>query len=437
MFSYHLRMALKSLRRNPILSTVMIGAIGLGIGVSTTFVTAHYVLSMNPQPQKNDILFYVELDSWDPNRPWSDNDPTKAPNQITYRDMTGIMKSKIPTHQGGSFKASLYVHPDPKIGRPFKVISRMCFSDFFNLFDVPFEYGAGWDRKADSGPDPVVVLSQETNQKLFGGENSVGRMVRIEDRNFKVAGVLKPWHPLPKYYDPHNGQFEKSEELYLPFEFFRSFEVRSAGNTSNWKYYDGDSFQAFLDSESIWIQFWVQLDTPAQKEAYADFLKSYVTEQKALGRMQRPINNKLFSVQEWLDEIEVVPEEATSLMIIALLFLVVCSLNLVGVLLGKFLSRAPEVSVRRALGASKVMIFTQYLIECEVVGLLGGGLGILLAMLGLHGVNLLFQDTFSFSLDGRMLGVSALLALIAGLISGMYPAWRICSIPPAVYLKEQ
>ena len=61
MFSYHLRMATKSLRRNPVLSVLMIGAIGLGIGVSTTFVTAHYMLSMNPIPQKSEVLHYVEL----------------------------------------------------------------------------------------------------------------------------------------------------------------------------------------------------------------------------------------------------------------------------------------------------------------------------------------------------------------------------------------
>jgi cell division protein FtsX len=82
----------------------------------------------------------------------------------------------------------------------------MCFSDFFPLFDVPFEYGNGWDRRADRAPEPVAVLGYKTNQKLFGGENSVGRSVRVEDRDFKVVGVLKTWRPLPKYYDPHNGR---------------------------------------------------------------------------------------------------------------------------------------------------------------------------------------------------------------------------------------
>ncbi len=437
MLAYQLRMAAKSLRRNPVLSILMIGAVGLGIGVSTTFVTAHYILSMDPIPEKSSVLYYVEMDNWDPNRPWNDSDPTEAPNQITYRDMAGIMKSTIPTFQGGSFKASLYIHPEAKIGRPYKALGRMCFSDFFKLFDLPFEYGGGWDRQAEKGPDPVVVLDHETNQKLFGGENSVGRQVQIEDRHFKVVGVLKPWRPLPKFYDTHNSPFAEPEDIYLPFEFGRIFEVYSAGNTSNWKRYEGDSYQAFLDSESIWIQMWVQLDSAEQKEAYMDFLNAYVHTQKAVGRMQRPMNNKLFSVKEWLKEAEAVPEMATSLVVISLLFLVVCSLNLIGILLGKFLARAPEVSVRRAMGASRASVFFQHLVECEVVGLLGGLLGIFFSTLGLKWINSIFENLFESGLDANMLAVAVALALLSGLIAGLYPAWRICSIAPAAYLKEQ
>jgi putative ABC transport system permease protein len=377
------------------------------------------------------------MDSWDPNRGWDDDDPTSVPDQITYRDMLGIMESDIPTHQGGSFKSSVFVHPDPEIGRPYKVLSRMCFSDFFHLFNVPFEYGTAWEDHADAGPEPVVVLDHETNQKLFGGEDSVGRRIRVEDRNFTVVGVLKPWRPFPKYYDPHNGAFETPENIYLPFEYFRLLKVRSAGNTSNWKSFDWDNWDEYTASEAIWIQYWVQLDSENQKDAYMNFLDSYVRGQKELGRMQRPLNNKLLSVMQWLDDQEVVPEESTSLMVVSLLFLIVCSLNLVGILLGKFLSRTPEVSVRRALGASRRAIFLQHIVECEAVGILGGVLGIFLAMGGLLAINRLFEGTFSFGLDANMLALAVLLSLIAGLIAGVYPAWRVCSIPPATYLNQQ
>ncbi len=437
MLWYQVRIALKSLRRNPVLSALMICAVALGVGVSTTFVTGYYIFSLNPIPEKSDVLFYVQMDNWDPAKPWRDDDPKAVPDQITYRDMVEIMKSDIPTHQGGSFKASLFVHPDPKVGRPFKSRARMCFSDFFSLFEVPFEYGGPWPAGADTGPDAVVVLADETNQKVFGGQNSVGRMLRIEDRDFKVVGVIKPWNPRPKYYDPHNGAFEDGEGIYLPLELFRPLKVRSAGNTSNWKMFKWDNWDEFLASEAVWIQMWVQLDTAEQRDSYMAFLNAYVDGQKKLGRMLRPTNNRLLPVMQWLDEDGVVPEEATTLMVISLLFLLVCSLNLIGILLGKFLARAPEVSVRRALGANRKAIFLQHLIECETVAIIGGVLGILIAIGGLRAVNSLFSDNFDFQLDINMLGVAILLSLIAGLIAGAYPAWRICAIPPAVHLRER
>jgi len=436
MLSYLLRIAAKSLKRNPILSALIVCGIGLGIAVSTTFMTTYHLMSSNPIPHKSDSLYYVEMDNWDPARGWNDDKPGAVPNQITYRDMIEIMKSDIPTHQGGSFKGSLYVYPPPGVARPFKVMARMCFSNFFVLFDTPFQYGSSWPRSADKGPEQVIVLDYETNQKIFGGQDSVGKTVRVEDRDFVVTGVLKPWQPQPKYYDPHNGAFEKPEQIYLPFEFLRPWELYSAGNTSGWGNF-GPNFKEYLAAEAVWIQMWVQLDSQKQKEAYRDFLNAYVNSQKKLGRMLRPTNNKLLPVMEWLKEEHVVPEEATSLMLISLLFLVVCALNLIGILLGKFLARAPEIGVRRALGASKRAIFLQHIIECELVGILGGVLGVLLSLLGLRAINKLFEINFRFHLDVKMVAAAAGLALVAGLIAGLYPAWRICSIQPAVYLKEQ
>ncbi len=68
MLSYLLRMAVKSLKRNPILSALIVCGIGLGIAVSTTFMTTYHLMSSNPIPHKSDSLYYVEMDNWDPAR---------------------------------------------------------------------------------------------------------------------------------------------------------------------------------------------------------------------------------------------------------------------------------------------------------------------------------------------------------------------------------
>src|SRR6202011_1302517 len=113
------------------------------------------------------------------------------------------------------------VFPDAKIGRPFRETVRLCFSDFFPMFDVPFRYGSGWDKKADAGPEPVVVLSEQMNDRLFGGRNSVGKSVRIADREFRVVGVLARWSPSVKFYDLTVNWIEKPENIYMPFQFLK------------------------------------------------------------------------------------------------------------------------------------------------------------------------------------------------------------------------
>ncbi|HET9481178.1 MAG TPA: FtsX-like permease family protein, partial [Candidatus Polarisedimenticolia bacterium] len=291
--------------------------------------------------------------------------------------------------------------------------------------------------KADVGPEPVVVLSDATNQKLFGGANSVGRTIRLEEREFTVVGVTAPWRPIPKYFDTHNGSTSDTEEIYIPILWAEPMEIVSAGNTSGWKRYEGREFSDFLASENVWLQMWVELKDEQAVEEYRAFLDAYALEQKKAGRFQRPINNRLLTVSQWLQEEEVVPEEARAMLIIGLLFLLVCSVNLIGILLSKFLARAPEVSVRRALGASRLTVFLQHVTECEIVGVIGGLIGIGLTFVGVRLVENLFDTTFSFTVDLNMMAVAVALSLASALVAGLYPAWRICRIQPAQHLKIQ
>jgi putative ABC transport system permease protein len=192
-------------------------------------------------------------------------------------------------------------------------------------------------------------------------------------------------------------------------------------------------------SEQTWIQMWVELPDAAAAAAYKSFLDAYALDQRRHGRFLRPLNNRLSTIAELMDDFKTVPKEANVLLVVSLLFLTICSLNLVGLLLGKFLARAPEVGVRRALGASRLDIFVQHIIECEVIGLLGGLFGLALSLGGLSFLNAVFKAQGArpgfFQLDAPMIGVSILLALAAGFVAGAYPAWRTCQLPPALHLK--
>lgn len=437
MFAYYLKLGWLSIQRNPLLSALMVAAIAVGIGASMTIITVNYVMSGNPIPQKSDQLFYVQLDSWDPNN--QDDDGFEPPDQMTYLDAMALMKAGKAFRQVASNRSGLVLEPQNQGERPFSVDTRNTWADFFPMFDLQFMYGNGWDDNADRNLERVVVLSKEINEKVFGGEDSVGRSVRLNGMDFQVVGVLDEFLPVPKFYDVTNGAFSEPEEIYIPFNVAVEYELPRNGNTNCWKMPDGDGFEAFLNSECVWIQFWAELRSDSEKQEYMAFLNAYVEQQKALGRFPRPLNNRLSDVMEWMKTQEVVDDDARVMLGLSLLFLLVCLLNTIGLLLAKFLGKSTDISLRRALGAGRSSLFVQHLIESGMIGLGGGILGLGLTWLGLRGIEMLFGDMVEnlVGLDWVMVLTAIALAIVSALLAGIYPTWRACSIAPASQLKIQ
>ena len=439
MFSYHLRLAFKSLRRSPGVSALMIGAIALGVGVCITTLTVYRLMSGNPVAHRNDVLYSVTMDGWDPNRPVDEKRPDLPPMELTFTDANALLRSDIPARRVAMRKAAVIVErADRSDMQPFQAEARLATHDFFPMFDVPFEYGGAWDEGADAAAHRVVVLSKDTNEKVFGGQDSVGKTVRLNGLDYRVSGVLARWLPAPKVYDLNNGAFDEPEAIFMPFALGEALELSSAGNVHCWGDQPLNSFVEFLNSECVWIQFWVELRDREQLAAFGSFLDNYVGEQKKLGRFQRPLNNHLRRPDEWLKVNRVVQDDNRVLVGLSFMFLAVCLLNMIGLLLAKFLGAAPLVGLRRALGASRGMIFRQHLIEVGVIGGCGGLLGIGVAALGLLGVRQLYENYGELTrLDVTMGLIALAIALASGLLAGLYPTWRVCRLQPATYLKTQ
>ena len=436
MFNYYLKIAWISILRHWGLSLLMVSAIGLGIGAAMTTITVNYLMSADPIPHKSKQLYYVQLDSWDVNDPFDEG--LNPPDQLTYIDTTNLMNAQKAFRQNAQAQASGVIEPnDPEL-LPMTVSGRANSADFFIMFDVPFIYGSGWTHEADVNKEQVIVLNKETNDKLFGGENSVGQTIKLDGNFFKIVGVIDKWQPKPRFYDITTGAFNDSEDIFVPFSMIAEQKISRSGNNSCWKPF-GDGFAAYLASECIWTQFWVELKTEQDKQDYQTFLNAYVEEQKAYGRFLRPMDNRLSNVMEWLENQEVVADDAKMMMAMSLMFLIVCLLNTVGLLLAKFLGKAPEIGLRQALGASRVTLFSQYIIESACIGLAGGILGLGLAFLGLMGVESLYGDYMRglATLDGTMMILALIIALVSSILSGIYPTWRACNIQPAQQLKSQ
>lgn len=444
MYAYDLRLAWHSIRRNPGLSALMVLAIALGIAVCTVTFTVYHAMATNPIPHKSDQLYAVTLDTWNPDRPYEEDKPEETPTLTTYRDAIAVYDADVAKRTLVMYKSGALLIPERAGIKPFETVVRVTTHEFFDMFDVPFQYGGEWNAAADRGPEPVVVLSQDTNEKVFGGENSVGRTIKLDKTDYRVVGVLGPWSPSPKFHDLNNGSFEDAEDLYLPFGWGRALELPVYGNTNCWKSETVDSYADFLNSECVWLQVWAELPTPADRGRFQAYLDNYARSQKAAGRMPRPLKNKLYDVEQWLDRNEVVQKDNRVLIGIALLFLGVCLVNVVGLLLAKFLNGATLTGLRRALGASRRDIVRQHMTEVLLLGLAGGLLGLVLAVAGLAGIRGVYDSDWNrgayerlTEIDPTVVLVTLVLSLVAGGIAGLYPSWRIGRTAPAVYLKTQ
>ncbi len=437
MFRYYLALGLRSLRRNPVLTVLMVLTLSVGVAASMTTLTILRGMSGDPIPHKSDRLFAPLLD----NRPADNGDgEPEPPEQLTHRDAMTLWE-----RADGLRKTPLYgINPAIDAGRadlpPFFSDGVAVGRDFFAMFEVPFLHGQPWSADDDARGAAVAVISRALSEKLFGaGTDPVGRSVRISDADYIVTGVIDRWAPIPKYYRlVGSGHFDTSEDVFVPFRHAVGRELAVDGNISCSSEVAEPGFRGTVNSECIWVQLWVELAAAGDRAAYRDTLDAYVAEQKTLARFPRAPNNRLYDVREWLDVRGVVNDDTRTSTWLSLGFLLVCLVNTVGLLLAKFSARPGEIGVRRALGASRGAIFRQYLTEAAVIGLVGAGVGIGLTLAALAYIRNFNRGIAEVAhLDVPMLAFAVLASIAAAVLAGLLPTWRACQVVPAMQLKSQ
>ncbi|MEM7362621.1 MAG: ABC transporter permease [Pseudomonadota bacterium] len=446
--------ALRSIIKTPGVSILVTLAIALGVGITMPMVTLYHNISGNPMKADGDKVYRVLVDNWFTDFDWSNN-PEVPAEFMAGTDIRTLMSSDIPSAVAASYSSLQYVRSaDDAVGvKPFFNEIRATSVGFFPMFGVPFEYGAVWTEEDDKAVANVAVISSSTNLKLFGGGDNVGKEFKVGDQIYRIVGILAPWAFTPRIYDmgPNNA---RPEGVYVPVSDFRRSHLRPFNFVALNEDAPTEFNQAFLATETIFAILWVKLDSIQDRDAYQDFMDSYVNEQRELGRLPRPPNNKLYSADAWVD---IAPQNVqqkqlyTAFIIVAACFMAVCLFNLLSLLLGKFMSVTPEACVTRALGATRMDVFLRYIFEVLLLGTVGGAISIYISQAALQGMFWVYMDNlpeefkqmqsqagqeFAYiQFDTSLLITTFILALMAAFLSALYPAWKACSVPPAEYLK--
>ncbi|MEN3157733.1 ABC transporter permease [Alkalimonas sp. NCh-2] len=359
-FIYYIRISLLSIKRAPLPYALTIFILSVGLGVFFANATFYYQLNSDPLPHKSDKLFFPMTLIV----PHDCND-CLPPRILSYSNVQKLSSSDIPSAKAAMYSANGYarLHAEQP---PVPVTLRITQRDFFSMFDVPLRHGSVWP---DDNARDEVLLSRAMALKLFGRINVIGEQLLLDDRYFSVIGVLDHWQMLPRLYDANGrNHLSPGEDIFLPLEtgYDLNYQSRTNSRTFDQTDYRKLSTEGRTGARHM-LQYWVQLDTPAQQQAYRQFMLNLANAEKAAGRHPSPINNQLIAMADIVDYFGDDPGDIKAFALVTLLFLLVCLFNASHLSLNRYLSNQYEFSLRRALGASRSQLQQQMLADVLIM----------------------------------------------------------------------
>ncbi len=252
MLKYYFELALRSFRRSPGLTALMLLTIAIGVGACMTTLTVFHVLSGDPIPGKSDRLFNIQLDA-QPMRGYKPGD--EPPLQLTRLDAETLLREARADRQVMMTAGMVAVEVDDQ--KPAFVPARYSSADFFAMFEVPIRLGRSWTAADDKAAARVAVISDRLNEQLFGGGNPVGKVVRVRDKDLSIIGVMGKWRPVPTFYDMTIGAYRNPEDVYLPFTTAMDLKFGSMGNFNCWAEH-APSTSRDSGAPCAWIQYWAE-----------------------------------------------------------------------------------------------------------------------------------------------------------------------------------
>jgi putative ABC transport system permease protein len=438
LFAYHLRLALRSLARDPGYSLTMVFCLGVA-GCFWALAITHYVRMYGPGVKGRPTLHHLEIDHL---RPGDDAIPITHQGQVlyswrtrlSYGEYRSLAGSGIPSEEIALVRSQVVLARDGE--RPSDTVAaRFVNAGFFAAFDRKMRWGSAWSAAtearggglgAEPGSPAPVVLSRATNAALFDGGSGVGRLLRLDGHPFVVIGVLAEDQPFRPDWDVAITGADQ-DGLYLPFAWFQ--RLHAWPSTIVGAPPAGSSFAMLLASNAYFVTFWVDLPTADRRAAF-DRLAH-----EKIGRTGRA--HTLRSFREFQRAFALAESPISFFAALGGLVLLAGGFNVARLQMAKTIARAAEVGIHRALGARRRGVFARQLIEAGVIAAAASALALGLALPFLWSWHALVGDA---DVPMRLTSLSAAIAggavFLVGVLSGMYPAWRLSRVPPTLAMRR-
>jgi putative ABC transport system permease protein len=288
-------------------------------------------------------------------------------------------------------------------------------ADYWDVLDYDFTEGKPFNKVQVDNAERVAVISEDTRKAYFGDLPSVvGKYIEADNIKYRVSGVVKnvPVTQMTMYGD-----------MYLPYTVSKN-DYKSRDFNGN---YSGILLAKSAD------------DVPKMQKEYDQMIKRIPYKSKEFDHLYSHADTYFISLVRTLfgnGDDSGITTVVIGLSIFALLFMLLPTINLVNINITRIMERSSEIGVRKAFGASSKTLVYQFIVENIILTLLGGVIGIILSVIVMQVINHAnLIANLSLSLNYTVLFFSLIACLVFGLLSGVYPAWRMSRLNVVNALK--
>jgi len=404
MLKNYIKIAIKILQRRKFFTFISLFAISFTLVVLmvATSLLDHVFAPMAPETRLDRTLGIIHMDMIGPSAQWNGSPGYKFLDKY----VRGLENVEIFSIYREQRTATSY-----KNGMEIKSMLKRTDGQYWKILDFEFIAGRPISDDDETKANFVAVINKATEEKFFGSEPSIGKILEIDRQRFTVIGVVRnvsELRPVP-YADiwvPNSTTPQITERNDLMGPYLGLLLARSADDFPAIK----REFQSRLSK--------VELPNP-----------EYTHMEGAPETYAESVARETLDTSSGMALLELI-------VALMLLFMLLPAINLVNINISRILERSSEIGVRKSFGASPWTLVGQFIVENLVLTIVGGFLGILFAAIILEIVNGsgMFQYA-DLGLNLRIFGYGFVLILVFGLLSGVYPAWAMSRIQPVSALK--